>query len=146
MKRTTLAATLALALTGVMAFAQSPDAPPPDGPPHAWRGGPPSPEREAQRIAHELKLTPDQTAKLEPIFATRDQQLKAIRDNGQLTQDAAREQTRAVEKTTQEQLATVLTPAQLEQLRHMRRGPGGPRGPHEGPGGPPPPPPPPPTE
>lgn len=140
MKRSTLAAVLAFALTGTMALAQAPqadpDGPPPPPPPRAWH---PNPEREAHRIARELSLTPDQAAKLEPIFANRDQQIKAIRDNGQLTQEDAREQMRTIEKTTQQQLATVLTPDQLKQLREMRR-----NGPHGGPGQPPPPPPPPP--
>jgi protein CpxP len=128
MNRTLLAASLALALTGV-AVAQQP-ATPPDGQqgPHRFGHHQPDPQREAERLSKVLALTPDQTAKLEPILANRDEQMKAIHENGQLTQDAAREQMKALHQGTLQQLASVLTPAQIQQLKQMRRGMRGPRG------------------
>ena len=124
MKRTFLSAALVLALSGGVALAQqtAPTAPP-DGPPPPHRmHGKPNPEREAKRLTKMLNLTPDQTAKLEPIFASRDQQMEAIHSNGQLTQEAAREQMKSIQKSTQQQLA---------QLKADRRhGPHGPGGPH----------------
>jgi periplasmic protein CpxP/Spy len=139
MNRNVLSAALILALSGGVALAQQQTAPPsPDGQqlPHHFHHKP-NPQREADRIARQLNLTPDQTAKLEPIFASRDQQMEAIHSNGQLTQQDAHLQMRALEKSTHDQLATVLSPEQLQQLRQMHRGPhGGPHGQWQG--GPPP--------
>jgi Spy/CpxP family protein refolding chaperone len=130
MKRSFLSATLVLIFAGGMAFAQAPQGPPPDGPRHFQRR-PPSPEQEVKHLTRQLNLTPDQAARLEPIFANRDEQMKAIHTNGQLTQEAAREQMRSLQKTTQEQIAGILTPEQLQEMKADRRH--GPRGPH-GPG------------
>jgi Spy/CpxP family protein refolding chaperone len=136
MNRSVLSAALLITLSGGIALAQQQTAPPPsDGqgpPPHRFNHKP-NPQREADRIAHQLNLSPDVAAKLEPIFANRDQQMEAIHSNGQLTQQDARMQMRALEKSTHDQLATVLTPDQLQQLKQMRRGPhGGPRGQWQG--------------
>ena len=145
MNRSLLAATLTLALSGGVALAQQP-APTPDGqqpPPPHMRHHRPDPAREADRLSKRLNLTPDQTAKLEPILANRDQQMEAIHSNGQLSQQDARMQMRALMKSTHDQLAGVLTPDQLAQMKEMRRGPHGPHGQWQGgqPQGPPPPPP-----
>jgi DNA replication protein DnaD len=126
--RNLLASALLLSLGAGAALAQQTaptDAPAP--PPH--RGfHKPSPEREIKHLTKTLQLTPDQAAKLEPVLANRDQQLQAIRSNGQLTQQAAREQMKALHQTTEQQFASILTPTQLEEMKHMRRGPHGPRG------------------
>ena len=127
MNRTLFAATLVLALTSGVALAQQPA---PDGqqPPPPMRHQP-NPHREAMRLSRELNLTPDQTAKLEPVLASRNQQMEAIRSNGQLTQQDAHLQMRALEKSTHDQLAGILTPdqmAQMRQMRHQMRGPHGP--------------------
>jgi hypothetical protein len=126
--RNLLASALVLSLGAGVALAQqttSSDAPTP--PPH--RGfHKPSPEREIKHLTKALSLTPDQAARLEPVLANRDQQMEAIRTNGQLTQQAAREQMKALHQTTEQQFASILTPAQLEEMKHMRRGPHGPGG------------------
>jgi protein CpxP len=144
MKRLILPAALAFALSGALAVAQQPQqaaAPPPDaqqpaGPGH-FRHHPPSPEREVAHLTKQLNLTPDQASKLEPILADRDQKVAALMSNSQLAPDDLHKQRHEIEKSTQEQLATVLTPDQLQQMKadrhHGRHGhPGGP----EGPGGP----------
>lgn len=130
MNRSLLTAALVLALGTGAALAQQAPPPPQDGP----QGPPmhhrqPNPQREAERLARRLNLTPDQTAKLEPVLANRQQQMEAIRNNGQLTQEDARMQMRALQKSTHEQLATILTPDQLQQMKELRRGPHGPGGP-----------------
>jgi periplasmic protein CpxP/Spy len=127
MNRTLVATSLALALTGGVALAQQP-APPADGQPHHFGHHRPNPHREAEHLSRMLNLSPDQTAKLEPIFANRDQQMEAIHGNGQLTQQAAREQMKALHQSTEQQLAGVLSPAQLQQMKQMHHGPHGPRG------------------
>ncbi|QMV17656.1 hypothetical protein GOB94_02255 [Granulicella sp. 5B5] len=141
MNRPLLAATLVLALSGGVAIAQQP-APAPDGP-HHFRHHQPDPQREAERLSQRLNLTADQTTKLTTIFATRDQQMEAIHSNGQLTQQDAHLQMRALMKSTHDQLSSVLTPDQMQQMRQMRRGPHGMHGQWQGAQqqGPPPPPP-----
>jgi protein CpxP len=136
MNRNLLAATLVLALSGGIALAQQTAPPPSDqAGPQGFHHHKPNPEREAKHLSKMLNLTPDQTAKLEPILANRDQQMEAIHSNGQLTQQAAREQMKALHQTTEQQLAGVLSPEQLQQMKQMHHGPHGPRGQWQG-GGP----------
>ena len=79
MNRLLVPAALALALAAGVAVAQSPTTPPPDGQKHFRHGHhPPSPQRQADHIGKELNLSPDTTAKLTPIFADRDQKMKAL--------------------------------------------------------------------
>jgi Spy/CpxP family protein refolding chaperone len=142
MKRTLLTASLSLLLTGGVLLGQQP-APAPDAqqpPPPMHRHHAPNPEHQARHLAKVLNLTPDQTAKLEPILANRDQQMEAIHANGQLTQADARQQMRALHQSTEQQLASVLTPDQMAQMKAMHHGPHG-HGPQEAPGQQPPPPP-----
>jgi hypothetical protein len=134
MNRTILSTAIALALTGSLALAQAPQQPPPPdslqaGPhQHQWHHRRPSPEREAARISRVLNLSPDQTARLEPIFADRDQKMAALFQNQDLAPQDRHQQMRAIQQGTREQLATVLTPDQLQQLKTLRRehGPHGP--------------------
>lgn len=79
----------------------------------------PNPQRQAARIAKQLNLTADQTAKLEPILADRDQKITAVRANTSLAPKDARKQIRAIVENTRTQLSTVLTPDQLQQLKSM---------------------------
>ena len=129
MNRTILSTAIALALTGSLALAQAPQqTPAPDTgtPQHQWHHRQPSPEREAARISRVLNLSPDQTAKLEPIFADRDQKMAALWQNQNLAPQDRHEQMRAIQQSTREQLSTVLTPDQLQQLKTLRHehGPG----------------------
>lgn len=141
MNRTLLPATLAAVLAGT-ALAQQQAAPATDGqqPPPPPMRHQPNPNRETKRLTRELNLTPDQAAKLEPILANRDQQMEAIRSNGQLSQQDARMQMRALEKSTHDQLASVLTVDQMQQFRQMHQHPRGQQGapPADQPQGPPP--------
>lgn len=117
----------ALALTVLtagltVAGAQQPQADQPASP-QSWqahRHHAPDPQRQAERLGKRLNLTPDQTAKLEPILADRDQKLQALFQNQQLTQQDRHEQMRAIHQKSEEQLSSVLTPTQLEQLKSMR--------------------------
>ncbi len=135
MKRLILPAALVLALAGTAAFAPQPD--PNQPPPPMRHHHKPSPEQQVRHLTKALNLTPDQAAKLEPILANRDQQMQAIHSNGQLTQQDARQQMKALHQSTEQQLAGVLTPDQLQQMKAMHHGPHG-----RGPGGPSQPPPP----
>ena len=131
-------AALALAIAGGVAVAQSTTTPPPGPPPDGQRQfhhHPPSPERQAEHVSKALGLSPDQTAKLTPIFASRDEQMKALLQNQQLAPQDKHQQMHAIQKSTTEQLATVLTPEQMQQLKSMHHGRGdGPHGHHGAPG------------
>jgi protein CpxP len=120
MKHALLTASLVLALSPALALAQS-TAPAQDAPtaptstPHHRH----NPQREAARLSQQLNLSADQTAKLEPILADRDQKLSALESDTTLTPQQVKQQRRAIQKDTQQQLSTVLTPDQLQQMRAL---------------------------
>ncbi|QNI35698.1 hypothetical protein [Edaphobacter albus] len=132
MKRILFSSALAVALVATPAFCQQPTQPPANDtttqqpaaqPGHRHRKF--DPQKAAQRIGKKLNLSADQTAKLEPILAGQQQKIAELRSNTSLTPDQRREQFRAIHQDTQTQLASVLTPDQMQQLRSMRRGPHG---------------------
>lgn len=124
MNRTLLAATLALALTGTFAIAQeSNTAPAPDSTqaqtqPQAHHRAP-NPHRQAMRLSRQLNLTPDQASKVESTFTSRDQQIAQIQSDTTISPLVAQAKVREVRKQTQQQLSTILTPDQLQQMRQM---------------------------
>ena len=121
MKRLILPAALAFALAGSLALAQQPaPTPTPDATPapaHAKHGH--SPERETAKLTKELNLTPDQAAKVTPILADRDQKVATLQSDTTLTEDARRQQMKAIHKATEQQLDAVLTPDQREQMKSL---------------------------
>ena len=122
MNRFILSTSLALALSGTLVFAQQPDAtatPTPAKTHHAR-----SPQREATRLSKKLNLSSDQTAKLEPIFADRDQKIAALKSDTTITPMIAQKQMHAIRQQTEQQLATILTPDQIQQLRSRHHGHG----------------------
>jgi Spy/CpxP family protein refolding chaperone len=140
MKRILLSTALSLALAGTAAFAQqaqptlpensSPNA---NAPYHHGGHHAPNPQRQAEFISKKLNLSADQTAKLTPIFADRAQKFQALRQDQSLTPEQRHEQMKALHQSTEQQLATVLTPDQMQQLKSMRHdhhghGPRGPNG------------------
>ena len=132
MKRLILNSALAVTLAATAAFAQQSTQQPtqPSGDAttqqptgkygHHGRHGKMDPQKAAQHLGKRLNLSADQTAKLEPIFATQQQKMTELRSNTSLTQDQRRERARAIFKDTHDQLATVLTPDQMQQLKSMR--------------------------
>lgn len=141
MKRVILSTALTLALAGSAAFAQQTlPAPSQDAqtnsqtaPMHRHGHHHPDPQRQAEFLSKKLNLSADQTAKLAPILADRDQKFQALRQNSSLTPEQRHEQMKAIHESTRQQLAAVLTPDQLQQLKSMRHnhrgfGPHGPRG------------------
>ncbi len=118
MNRIALPTTLAIVLAGSMAFAQqaTPAAPVTAAPPvHAA-----NPRHQAAKLAKELNLTPDQTAKIEPILADRDQKIAALRTDTTLPPNALKKQMHVIQKTAKEQMDAVLTPEQAEQLKTLQ--------------------------
>jgi len=136
MKRILFPAAIVLSLAGGLAFAQEPQqAPPPQQAPapivrphehHAQ-----DPHHAAMRLSKQLNLTADQTAKIEPILASRDEKLAALKSSDQTDPKSLHKQMHAIQRDTQQQLAGVLTPEQVEQMKSMHHG--GHRGPQSQP-------------
>jgi periplasmic protein CpxP/Spy len=122
MNRTVVPAAIALILSGSLLFAQQPQPQPPAdqaataAPAHA-----PNPHRQTMRLAKQLSLTPDQTSKLEPILASRDQQIAALRANTALAPADLHKQMHAIVQSTRQQMSSVLTPDQMQQLKSIQQ-------------------------
>jgi periplasmic protein CpxP/Spy len=125
MKRILFPAAFVLALSGGLAFAQEPAPQPQQAPAPIVRSHEhhaQDPHGAAMRLSKQLNLTPDQTAKIEPIFADRDQKLAALKSGDQTDPKTFHKQMHAIQRDTQQQLAGVLTPEQLEQMKSMHHG------------------------
>ena len=120
---------LSLALPGTLMLAQQAQpadppqqtAPNVQQPPHHHFHHP-NPERETARLTRKLNLSPDQSAKLEPILADRDQKMATLWSNQNLTPQDRHEQMHALHQSTDQQLASVLTPDQMQQMKAMHHG------------------------
>ena len=75
-------------------------------------------------MSQKLNLSADQTAKLEPILANRDQKVTSLRSNTALSPQDMKTQMHAIHKETRQQLNAVLTPEQIQQMKTMRHGHG----------------------
>jgi Spy/CpxP family protein refolding chaperone len=80
----------------------------------------PSPKRQAKELAKRLGLTADQTARIEPILADRDQRLQTLQTSTNLDQKTLRQQRRALMMDTDQKLNAVLTPAQQQQWAELK--------------------------
>ena len=113
--------------------AQTPDqAPPPsyNAPMHHRHAA--NPQKQAEHLSKKLNLTSDQTAKIEPILADRDQKMQALWQNQQLAPEDRHSQMKAINEAAEQQMAGVLSPEQMTQMkamRHEHRGHHGPNGP-----------------
>lgn len=124
MNRFILSTSLALALSSTLVFAQQQDAA--QTQPPAAKAHHHNPQREAARLSKKLNLSSDQTAKLEPILADRDQKLAALNNNTTISPIVMKQQMKAIHEQTMQQLATVLTPDQLQQMKSLHHGHGAP--------------------
>lgn len=123
MNRFILSASLALALSGALALAQQPDAAPAPTTAKTHQHAH-NPQREAARLSKKLNLASDQTAKLEPILADRDQKIAALKSDTTITPMIAQKQIHAIRQQTRQQLAAILTPDQMQQLKSRHHGHG----------------------
>jgi protein CpxP len=119
MNRLLLSTSLALALSSSLVFAQQQDTSPA---PQAKAHHAHNPQREAARLSKKFNLTSDQTAKLEPILADRDNKIAALTNDSTISPLVMRQQMRTIHQQTRQQLATVLTPDQLQQMKSRHHG------------------------
>ncbi len=137
MRLTSKVLILALALAGSVAvYAQAPQQDPSAAPhPHAGHPGmrhhEPNPEFETRMLTRRLSLTTEQASAVEPILASQQEAMKALKpaEGSQPDFKAMREQHKAIMDETRQKLATVLSPEQMQKLAEMHRpGPRGKRG------------------
>jgi protein CpxP len=116
----------ALTLSGTLAFAQQPDSTAAPAPTVKANHHTHNPQREAARLSKKFNLSSDQTAKLEPILADRDQKIAALKSDTTITPMIAQKQMQAIHQQTRQQLAAILTPDQFQQLKSRHHGHGAP--------------------
>ena len=118
MKRFFSLAAVVLAMGTSVAFAQM-TAPDTAAPAQVQRHAP-DPHKAAMRISRQLGLSPDQTAKLEPILADRQAKVQAVRADASLTDAQRRQQLKTIHQAERMQLSNVLTPDQMKNMKAMR--------------------------
>ena len=127
MNRLIVTSSLAFALSCGAAFAQTADpqqapaAQAPDVAPMQHGHHRPNPHKQAEMLSRKLNLTPDQTSKIEPILASRDQQMEALHGNTQLAPEDRHTQMKTINQQTEQGMAAILSPDQMAQLKEMRR-------------------------
>jgi periplasmic protein CpxP/Spy len=107
---TLTAACVALLVTVSIGLAQDPAAGN-DGPRKRWqhkRGNP------VEHLTKALDLTPDQVAKIQPIFDQAKPQIKAAREDG-------RQKVQAIRENIRSQIRPILTPAQQQKWDAMQK-------------------------
>jgi hypothetical protein len=72
------------------------------------------------RIVAKLGLTADQQTKLKDLAASTRQQRQGVLKNASLTSDQKQAQLSQIRQASKAQLASILTPEQLQQLHRMR--------------------------
>jgi periplasmic protein CpxP/Spy len=124
MNRILLSTSLALALSGSLVVAQQQETTP--APAVKTHHHAHNPQRETAKLSKKLNLSADQSAKLEPILADRDQKIAALKSDTTITPMIAQKQMHAIRQQTMQQLATILTPDQLQQMKSLHHGHGAP--------------------
>jgi protein CpxP len=74
-----------------------------------------------EQMAKQLKLTPQQKARLLPILAAEAPQLKAIKNDTSLSGVQKIERMRALHMENDPQVRAILTPQQYQKLQEMRQ-------------------------
>lgn len=74
-----------------------------------------------EKFAAKLGLTADQQSKLQDLRKSTREQRQAVLKNSSLSNEQKQAQLSQIRQTTQAQLATILTPEQLEKFHQMRK-------------------------
>jgi periplasmic protein CpxP/Spy len=81
----------------------------------------PNPQHQAKKMAKKLGLSSDQTAKLEPILADRDQRVQEVRSNTSLAPADRKAQLHGIARDSNSKIETILTDAQRQQYEQMKQ-------------------------
>jgi Spy/CpxP family protein refolding chaperone len=73
------------------------------------------------RFEAKLGLTPDQSSKMKELFSSTHQQRQAVLTDSALTNEQKQAKLSQIRQASKAQLATILTPDQLEKLQQMRK-------------------------
>ena len=124
MKHLILTTSLVLSLSFGAAFAQQTTdpqtAPPAGNGSYHHHHHAPNPQQQAAFLTQKLNLTAAQSQAVEPILATRDQQMQALWQNQQLAPEDRHQQMRTINQQAEQSMASVLNPEQMTELKAMR--------------------------
>jgi protein CpxP len=81
----------------------------------------PDPQRQAKKMARKLGLSSDQTAKIEPILADRDQRLQDVRSNTNLAPSDRKAQLHGIARDSNSKIEAILTDTQRQQYEQMKQ-------------------------
>jgi hypothetical protein len=79
------------------------------------------PAAKLQALSQQLKLTPEQEAKLLPILKEEGPKIEAIKNNSSLPPMEKMKQLRAIHNESAPQLQKILSPAQYQKLQTIRQ-------------------------
>jgi periplasmic protein CpxP/Spy len=125
MTRIVLLAPLAIVLSGAVALAQTtsqPDSSPATTTTNNFHHGhhhKPNPQREAAFLTKKLNLSTEQQSQIEPVLAARDQKISSIMSDTSLSHDQKKEQFQSIQQSTKQQLSTILSTEQMQELQSL---------------------------
>jgi protein CpxP len=122
MKRFAVLTALMLAISGAALAQQTAPAADTQAPAPVTKHHTPNAGKETAKMVKDLNLTPDQTAKVEPILVDRDAKLATIKADTTLTSDERAQKMKEVRKSTSSKMHEVLTPDQENQLKESKKG------------------------
>jgi periplasmic protein CpxP/Spy len=120
---------LGLVLCSGLAMAQEPSQNQSDNAPAAQSAPPPqrrppNPARQARRLGRQIGLNADQVSQIEPVLASREQQLESVRTDPTLTPRQRRAQVRDIMQDSNNKIEAVMSDSpkqQYEQMLQARR-------------------------
>lgn len=80
---------------------------------------PPDPQHQTERLSRKLQLTPAQAAKIEPILASRQQQMQQLRADTSMAPSDRRAKMRSIMQDSNTQLQSILSDSQKQQYQQM---------------------------
>ena len=81
----------------------------------------PDPQRQTRRMAKKLGLSADQQAKIEPIFADRDQQVASLRANTALAPKDRKAQIHGLMRDSDSKISALLSDTQKQQYEQLKQ-------------------------
>jgi protein CpxP len=118
-----LGSLLAVSLSGNALLAQDQSAPPATSaqapalrPAHV-----PNPRHQAKKMAKQLRLTPDQVSKIEPILADRDQQVQGVRSDTTLAPNDRKAKMHGIRQESDSRIEAVLNDTQKQQYEQIKQ-------------------------